>query len=150
MRCIATVVEIDAPAIAIWRVLADFAAYPEWNPFIRRLEGEPVAGARIRVTVEPPGRKPMAFHAIVRAAEPGRELRWLGRVLIPRIFDGEHAFIIDIGGKMRDLNNDIGAESALYTLTNGQAINNKGEIVVDGIVNGTGEPAAFLLEPRRH
>jgi hypothetical protein len=95
MRRIATAVDIDAPAIAIWRVLADFAAYPEWNPFIRRLEGEPVAGARIRVTVEPPGRKPMAFHATVRVAQPGRELRWLGRVLIPRIFDGEHAFIIE-------------------------------------------------------
>jgi hypothetical protein len=31
----------------------------------------------------------------VLVAEPGRELRWLGRVLMPGIFDGEHAFIIE-------------------------------------------------------
>ena len=28
------------------------------------------------------------------AAEPGRELRWLGRVGAPRVFDGEHRFAI--------------------------------------------------------
>ena len=28
-------------------------------------------------------------------AEPGRELRWLGRLLAPGIFDGEHSFRIE-------------------------------------------------------
>jgi len=32
MRRIATAVDIDAPAAAIWRVLVDFPTYPEWNP----------------------------------------------------------------------------------------------------------------------
>jgi hypothetical protein len=27
--------------------------------------------------------------------EPGRELRWIGRVLIPGIFDGEHGFLLE-------------------------------------------------------
>jgi hypothetical protein len=45
--------------------------------------------------MQPPGRKPMTFRPTVRVAEPGHELRWLGRVLIPGIFDGEHAFIIE-------------------------------------------------------
>lgn len=95
MRRIATAVEIDAPAVAIWRVPVDFAAYPEWNPFLRRIEGEPRVGARLRVTAQPPGRKPMTFRPTVRVAQPVRELRWLGRVLVPGIFDGEHAFIIE-------------------------------------------------------
>jgi len=95
MRRIVTAVDIDAPAVAIWQVLTDFAAYPEWNPFIRRIEGEARVGARLSVTMQPPGRKPMTFRPTVRVAEPGRELRWLGRVLIPGIFDGEHAFIIE-------------------------------------------------------
>jgi hypothetical protein len=30
----------------------------------------------------------------VLAAEPGRELRWLGRLLVPGLFDGEHRFEI--------------------------------------------------------
>ena len=34
----------------------------------------------------------MMFRPYVLTASPCRELRWLGRLLIPRLFDGEHAF----------------------------------------------------------
>jgi hypothetical protein len=98
MRRIETVIDIAAPPAAVWRVLLDFASYPEWNPFIRRIEGEARVGARLRVTIQPPGRKPMTFRPTVCAAEPGRELRWLGRVLIPGLFDGEHAFVLEPSG----------------------------------------------------
>jgi hypothetical protein len=99
MRHIETSVEIARPPVAVWRVLTDFPSYPAWNPFIRRIEGDARVGARLRVTVQPPGRKPMTFQPTVRAAEPARELRWLGRVLIPGLFDGEHAFVIEpVGG----------------------------------------------------
>lgn len=91
----ATAIDIDAPAAMVWRVLVDFPSYPEWNPFIRRITGEAKVGARLEVAVEPANRKPMTFRPTVRVAEPDRELRWLGRVLLPGIFDGEHAFIIE-------------------------------------------------------
>jgi len=32
-------IEIEAPTERVWGVLTDFAAYPEWNPFIRRVSG---------------------------------------------------------------------------------------------------------------
>jgi hypothetical protein len=95
MRRIATAIDIDAPASAIWRLLVDFPAYPDWNPFIRRLVGEAKVGSRLEVTVEPADRKPMTFRPTVLVAEPSRELRRLGRVLLPGIFDGEHAFVIE-------------------------------------------------------
>ncbi|MBI2735827.1 MAG: SRPBCC domain-containing protein [Rhodospirillales bacterium] len=94
-RRIATAIDIDAPAAVVWRVLVDFSSYPEWNPFIRRINGEAKVGSRLEVTVQPANRKPMTFRPTVRMAEPDRELRWLGRVLLPGIFDGEHAFIIE-------------------------------------------------------
>ena len=39
-------VEIAAPAERVWSVLVDFDAYPDWNPFIRSIQGacEPAAG----------------------------------------------------------------------------------------------------------
>ena len=37
----------------------------------------------------------MTFRPTVLRAEPERELRWLGRLLLPRIFDGEHYFVIE-------------------------------------------------------
>ena len=95
MRRIETAIDIAAPPIAVWNVLVDFAAYPDWNPFIRRLQGEARVGARLEVTVQPPGGRTMTFKPRVMAAEPARELRWLGRVLLPGLFDGEHGFRLE-------------------------------------------------------
>jgi hypothetical protein len=95
LRRIETAIDIAASPRAVWDVLVDFAAYPDWNPFIRRLQGEARVGARLEVTVQPPGGKPMTFRPTVLAAEPARELRWLGRVLVPGLFDGEHGFRLE-------------------------------------------------------
>ncbi len=34
----------------------------------------------------------MTFRPRVLVANPGREQRWLGRLILPGIFDGEHSF----------------------------------------------------------
>jgi hypothetical protein len=95
MKELHTEVEINAPAERVWQVLTDFALYPEWNPFVRRLEGEVRVGARLHVFIQPPGGKGMTFRPLVVAAEPNRELRWLGHLWVPGLFDGEHSFAIE-------------------------------------------------------
>ena len=90
-----TEIEIDAPAQDVWAAVADTGSYPEWNPFIRRLEGELREGATLEVRIEPPGGRGMTFKPKVLVAEPGRELRWLGRFLLPGIFDGEHSLRVE-------------------------------------------------------
>jgi hypothetical protein len=37
----------------------------------------------------------MTFRPTVLEATPGHRLRWLGHLLIPGLFDGEHTFAID-------------------------------------------------------
>ena len=37
----------------------------------------------------------MTFKPKVLKAEPNRELRWLGHLLVPGLFDGEHSFTIE-------------------------------------------------------
>jgi probable HAF family extracellular repeat protein len=50
-------------------------------------------------------------------------------------------------GRMVDLNSQIGSAAALYTLLEGVAINDRGQIVANGYVNATGQEVAFLLTP---
>lgn len=95
MKEIHTEIEIDASAEKVWRVLTDFAAYPQWNPFVRRVEGEVSVGTRLHVFIHPSGGKEMSFRPTVLVAESNRELRWLGRLWLPGIFDGEHSFVIE-------------------------------------------------------
>jgi hypothetical protein len=87
-------IEIAASAARVWTILSDFAAYPEWNPFIRRIAGEARPGRRLEVRIEPPGARSMTFRPTVLAATPDEELRWMGHLLLPRIFDGEHQLLI--------------------------------------------------------
>ena len=95
MKEVFSEIEIQAPAERIWQVLTDFASYPEWNPFIRRISGQPKEGTRLKVYIEPPGAKGRIFRPKVLKADPNHELRWLGRLLIPGLFDGDHIFTIE-------------------------------------------------------
>jgi hypothetical protein len=91
MRQLRREIEIDAPPERMWAVVTDFAAYPEWNPFIRQISGELREGARLQVRIEPPATRATTFRPTVRAVEANRELRWLGRLFMPGIFDGSTA-----------------------------------------------------------
>lgn len=87
-------IEINAPAERVWRSLTDVAKFPEWNPFIRRVRGALEVGSRLDVFLGASGTKGMTFRPTVKKVEPNRELRWLGRLGVPGLFDGEHIFEI--------------------------------------------------------
>ena len=95
MKQLHTEIEISAPAERVWELLTDFASYPQWNPFIRNISGQPAPGERLDVRLEPPDGRAMTFKPKVLRAEPNRELRWLGHLLLPGVFDGEHSFTIE-------------------------------------------------------
>jgi hypothetical protein len=95
MRRLETTIQIDAPPSAVWAVLTDTDRYGEWNPFVRSIEGELRPGQRIRVRLRTPGGRDMTLKPKVLVAQRERELRWLGRLGLPRIFDGEHEFVLE-------------------------------------------------------
>jgi len=96
-----TEIEIDAPAERVWAVLIDFERFPDWNPFIRRIHGNPQVGSRLDVLLGASGTRPLRFRPTVKAVVPNRELRWLGQLGLPGLFDGEHIFQIEPLGPMR-------------------------------------------------
>lgn len=95
MRTITRTIAVDASAEQVWNLLTDTAAYPQWNPFITRLDGVLEAGSRLQVRISPPGGRPMTFRPTVTHVEPEHRLAWLGRFLVPGLFDGAHSFTLE-------------------------------------------------------
>ena len=101
MRELTTEIEINAPAGRVWAILTNLGQFEEWNPFIRDARGEVKLGSRLSVRIEPPGGRAMTFRPTVTRVSPEREFRWLGRFLMPGLFDGEHIFEISPAGEGR-------------------------------------------------
>ena len=53
-----------------------------------------VEGNTLTLRMALPGRDPMTIKPRLLVVEPARELRWKGRLFVPGLFDGEHAFVL--------------------------------------------------------
>ena len=87
-----TEIVIKAKTEEVWAVLTDFDNYQKWNPFIKLIKGQMVVGNRITVRLEPPGSSGMNIRPKVLAFVVNKEFRWIGHLLIPGLFDGDHRF----------------------------------------------------------
>jgi hypothetical protein len=95
VKIIRVVTDIAAPAQTVWAELSAVARFVEWNPFITSVQGELVAGGRLKVRIAPPGGRPMTFRPTITAVEDGKRLEWLGRLVFPGVFDGRHSFQLE-------------------------------------------------------
>ena len=89
---IKTEISINATPEKVWSILTDFDKYPNWNPFIKSITGNVAVGNKITARLEPPEANGMTFKPTVLAFEKNKEFRWIGHLLFPRLFDGEHKF----------------------------------------------------------
>ncbi|MFC7068199.1 SRPBCC domain-containing protein [Halobaculum lipolyticum] len=93
MNTITVTTDIDAPAEVVYEVLTDFAAYPAWNDYTR-IDGVAAEGERLAVSPGPAAGSAPTFRPRVLRAD-GAELRWLGHLWVPGLFDGEHRFRVE-------------------------------------------------------
>ncbi|NHN25259.1 SRPBCC domain-containing protein [Flavobacterium jejuense] len=97
-KLIRTEILINVSPKKVWTILQKFEDYPNWNPFINLIKGDFKVGNQIKVTITPPGSKPMTFKPKVLTYKFNKELSWLGSLLFTGIFDGAHKFeLIDNG-----------------------------------------------------
>ena len=61
MKVLHSEIEIHASAERVGKLLTDFDNFPKWNPFIRQVCGEPKAGERLEVCIQPPGTEGIIF-----------------------------------------------------------------------------------------
>lgn len=96
MKEVHTEIAIAADKQRVWSVLANFAGYSDWNPFLRSVAATPQIGAPVALTVVI-GRRTLHLDAAMLRYTPEREVRWAGPISRVRgiVFRGEHYFIIE-------------------------------------------------------
>jgi hypothetical protein len=95
MKTESSTVEINASPEQVWEVLTDLPGHASWDPFITSISGALVPGQKLSVRIEPPGGKPMSFRPTVTSVVENREMAWLGRLVLPGLFDGAHRFTLE-------------------------------------------------------
>lgn len=98
MKQLHTEIQIAAPPAEVWTALTDFERHADWNPFLVSVEGEAAPGARLRVTLAPPGARRITMRPTVTEVVPGRVLEWWGHLGVRGIFDGRHRFELHPSG----------------------------------------------------
>lgn len=95
MKEVRSEIEISSYPESVWRILIDFAAYDQWNPFINKIIGAPTEGSKIDLYIETPSGKNRKYSPRITRVEEGRELRWFGKSSLPGFLNAEHIFIIE-------------------------------------------------------
>ncbi len=90
---IRTTVEIDAPREEVYAVLADLDAYPRWNPYHRRVEGEFEEGSDMTIHVTRPDGKQVEVPPHMMRIVENEEITWGGG--IKGVFYGVHRFLLE-------------------------------------------------------
>jgi len=89
-----TEIIINTSSDIVWNHLMNFEQYPNWNPFIKFIQGNAVKGNSLVVKIHPPDSSVMTFKPLILKSEKNVEFRWLGHFGIPGLFDGEHSFTL--------------------------------------------------------
>ncbi len=92
MKEIKTTITINAPVEKVWKTFTNMENYKDWNPFIESISGELKVGEQIEVRLTPPDGKAMTFKPKVLVFDKNKEFRWLGKLFVKGLFDGEHYF----------------------------------------------------------
>lgn len=92
---IRTEIIIRASATKVWNILCDFSAYPDWNPFLKSIEGSMETGSRLRCHIQN-GRNTFVFRPRVTDCRSERRFEWLGHLWFQGLFDGRHYFEIEV------------------------------------------------------
>ena len=84
---------IPAPPEAVWAVLMDTAAYPEWNPVFVEVTGPYVEGKDVFNKVRDPSGELLEMTARVKTLRPNAELRQSGGV--PGFLTFDHQWLLE-------------------------------------------------------
>jgi len=114
---IKTEILINATPEKVWSILTNFDNYPNWNPFIKSINGDVKVGNIITARIEPPEATGMTFKPRILTFETNKELSWIGHLLFTGLFDGKHKFeLLDNGNGTTTFNQSESFKGILVPL----------------------------------
>src|SRR4051794_23074055 len=83
-------IDIDAPLDAVWAVMTDTERYPEWNPFVVRVESAqpPAVRTPIRLHVEFAGGKQAVSPERITVLDPPYDDEGIRRATLAYVYEG--------------------------------------------------------------
>jgi hypothetical protein len=94
MRNLETRFSVPQSPDQVWSVLIDYPSYARWNSFMREASGEVGVGKKLNITIHLSSGSKMSFKPKLFMVDKDRELRWKGRLIVKRLFDGEHYWVL--------------------------------------------------------
>lgn len=91
-----TQVTIKSNPAEVWRILTDFEKYPDWHPYIKRIEGTLDRKSIIKVIYKKNDNQEGVFSAYIIDNEVNKRLSWGGSLGF--IFRAKHYYLIEIVG----------------------------------------------------
>jgi len=88
-----TQITINTTAEKAWKVLTDFEKYPEWHPYISKIEGNLKKKSKIKVTYKKNDHEDGVFSAYIIENEENKKLSWGGSLGF--IFRAKHYYMIE-------------------------------------------------------
>jgi hypothetical protein len=98
MRHFETDITIDAGPERVWEVLADTAAWSDWDSGVIGVEGEPAKGSKVKIRSELNPKR--AYPVKVTEFEPNKRMAWLGGVPLG-LFRGVRTYTLTPEGEGR-------------------------------------------------
>ncbi|MEM7650256.1 MAG: SRPBCC domain-containing protein [Cyanobacteria bacterium P01_A01_bin.70] len=90
-----TEIVIPAPQQAVWDQVTDFAAYSEWNPFVRQAIAQFEVGKSIRFLEDLQQFGQHWLTAEFLEIDPPHAFVWQGHFAAPSLFTVRHSFLLD-------------------------------------------------------
>jgi|GEM_PF-935988 len=90
---VVTEITIKSTPAKVWNMLVDFGNYPDWHPYLKKIEGKPVKGSKIKVTYKKNDTQDGVFSAYIMENETNKLLSWGGSAGF--IFRARHYYRIE-------------------------------------------------------
>lgn len=96
-QTIVTSIQIEATQKKIWDIFTDFPRFPLWNPFLKRILGEPVQGGKIIVFDYYFTGVYLPTQAVIYELSELNSISWKGAfpLFFKYLFAGDHRFQLE-------------------------------------------------------